>query len=80
VLEAAEGGAHAKTICNTNFYGHIHVLLIKTNSIIYNMLYNNNKIQCQGLPGGACAKTICNTNFYGHICVLLVKTNSMIHI
>jgi len=40
------GTTHAKIICNTNFYGHIHVLLIKTNSMIYNMLYKNHKIQC----------------------------------
>jgi len=33
------GTARAKTICNTNFYGHICVLLVKTNSMIYNMLY-----------------------------------------
>ena len=29
------GDAHAKRFCNTYFYYHIHVLLVKTNRMIY---------------------------------------------
>jgi len=33
------GAAHAKELHNFIFYCYIHVLLVKTNTMIYNMLY-----------------------------------------
>jgi len=33
------GAAHAKELHNYIFYCYIHVLLVKTNTMIYNMLY-----------------------------------------
>ena len=33
------GAVHAKELHNVIFYCYIHVLLVKTNTMIYNMLY-----------------------------------------
>jgi len=33
------GAAHAKELYNFIFYCYIHVLLVKTNPMIYNMIY-----------------------------------------
>ena len=37
--QAITGTAHAKNLSNLNFNHYIHVLLIKTNPMIYNILY-----------------------------------------